>query len=1097
MPTLTPCPSVASLKQLLIGQLGDEEAEPLAAHLDACPDCAAALAALSADDTLADALRATASETPQPPSERLHAVMERLRQQSRATTTDAPAGSEEAPELTFLAPPQGPDELGRLGGYRVLRLLGAGGMGLVFEAEDEQLRRRVALKVMRPEIARKSTARSRFLREARLAAALDHDHVVHIYHVGEDRGVPFLAMQFLEGMSLDALLKQGSRLQLVHVLRIGRQIASGLAAAHDRGLIHRDIKPGNIWIEKEHDGRVKLLDFGLARSAETGEPLTQSGAIVGTPAYMAPEQARGETVDARADLFSLGCVLYELATGRRPFTGSNPMAILNSLALDTPAAPRQVDTAVPAALSELVMQLLEKDPAKRPASARDVAEALMRIELVPASGGVDPRRPPDRDKPGRSPRMRRAGWLVAAAVLFLLGGGVLLQQIIIRIKDKEGNTIAEMKVGKDQNIEIEKDGKVVPLPDKQPPKVPDATPKIGEDRPLTAFDALRREDIPPYELKVAGGGDPKQAPAELVTIIGDSRLKHSSYKFWSVAFSADGKLLASASDDSVKVWDTSTGENLLTLETTWRPGEYEWIKVAFSPDGKTLVTADVNYAWSDKNSFLVQWELSTGRRLGGLPGRWCVAFSPDGKLLASGGDEAAVLLDAATGKELRRLKVGVVRAVAFSKDSNTLATGNNSGTIKLWDVNTGEERLSIKTPANPGGNSTVSSLAFSADGKSLASTGSNDVRVWDVGTGKELRNLNGESYPQGHASPFPSVAFGPDGRLHLGETFSRDGKMIASVGNGRVSLRDSATGQEKIKLRGHRGDVTTMAISPDGKTLATAGNDGTVMIWDVATGKELQALKGHSAATGSPGVSLAFSPDSKILATSQAHPDHKTKLWDVANGQQLREIGGFSGGAGIVAFSPDGQIFAIAGGSGSQGHISLWHVGTWARLGAATQAHVDGVMALALSPDGKTLASWGTSQNQADPVRLWDVSTQKEIRTFRGSSPSFSPDGKLLVYATADGWKLLDLATGEGVRTLNTQPVFSPDGKLLASLIGDGKVRLWDFDSRSGGLLERKTFQAVPSGMPTRGLWFSPDGRHLLTLNGNGTIYVFRLAPHP
>jgi hypothetical protein len=188
MATLTPCPPPGDLRRLLTGRLAPADVEPLAAHLDACPGCVAAWAGLSADDTLADALHATTSGTPPPPSERLHAVMERLRRLPPVTTTDVPANSEEAPDLAFLAPAQAPDEIGRLGGYRVLRLLGSGGMGLVFEAEDEQLRRRVALKVMRPEVARKPTAKSRFLREARLAAALDLDHVVHIYHRAGERG---------------------------------------------------------------------------------------------------------------------------------------------------------------------------------------------------------------------------------------------------------------------------------------------------------------------------------------------------------------------------------------------------------------------------------------------------------------------------------------------------------------------------------------------------------------------------------------------------------------------------------------------------------------------------------------------------------------------------------------------------------------------------------------------------------------------------------------------------------------------------------------------------------------------------------------------
>src|SRR5207247_654376 len=193
--------------------------------------------------------------------------------------------------------------------YRPLQVLGQGGMGTVYLARDTRLHREVALKTLRPELAANAQAKERFLREARLAASIEHDNIVHIYHVGEDRGIPFLAMQLLRGTSLEDLLKRSPVLKIKQVLRVGIQIAEGLAAAHQRGLIHRDIKPGNIWLEPTGGGRVKILDFGLARVTAGEIGITQSGTILGTPAYMPPEQARGEKVDHRCDLYSLGCVL--------------------------------------------------------------------------------------------------------------------------------------------------------------------------------------------------------------------------------------------------------------------------------------------------------------------------------------------------------------------------------------------------------------------------------------------------------------------------------------------------------------------------------------------------------------------------------------------------------------------------------------------------------------------------------------------------------------------------------------------------------------------------------------------------------------------
>ena len=297
--------------------------------------------------------------------------------------------------MAFLSP-GGPNELGWLGQYRVLRLLGQGGMGIVFLAEDTHLQRPVALKVMPPEMASRNDARLRFLREARATAQIRNDHIVAIHQVGQERDVPFIAMEFLEGETLDARLARSPALALPEVLRIGRQIAHGLASAHERGLIHRDIKPSNVWLEAE-TGRVKVFDFGLARGFQNEQQLTHTGMVVGTPAYMAPEQAEGAQVDHRVDLFSLGCVLYEMSTGMPPFTGPTTVAILKAVALKDPSPLSQVNPSAPAALETLVEQLLAKDPDKRPVSAAVVVEVLRQLESgdqqATHPGLIAPRRP--------------------------------------------------------------------------------------------------------------------------------------------------------------------------------------------------------------------------------------------------------------------------------------------------------------------------------------------------------------------------------------------------------------------------------------------------------------------------------------------------------------------------------------------------------------------------------------------------------------------------------------------------------------------------------------------------------------------------------
>jgi urea transport system substrate-binding protein len=289
--------------------------------------------------------------------------------------------------LAFLSPALEPGELGRLGPYRIVKVLGRGGMGMVLQAEDVHLRRDVALKVMKPELLENLDARTRFLREARAAAAIHHDHVVTIYQVGQENDVPYLAMEFLSGQSLESWLIRNGCLPVAEVLRIGREIAQGLAAAHSRNVIHRDIKPANIWLEAPK-GRVKILDFGLARCLAADSNLTATGLILGTPNYMSPEQARGAETDFRTDLFSLGCVLYALCAGRPPFTGDSIMAVLTSLAVDEPTPLGAVAPDVPPALADLIGRLLQKDRNCRPLSACSVAEA---IEAIERRNGGEPR----------------------------------------------------------------------------------------------------------------------------------------------------------------------------------------------------------------------------------------------------------------------------------------------------------------------------------------------------------------------------------------------------------------------------------------------------------------------------------------------------------------------------------------------------------------------------------------------------------------------------------------------------------------------------------------------------------------------------------
>lgn len=371
-------------------------------------------------------------------------------------------------KLDFLTPSEKPGHLGRLGHYEVTEVIGRGGMGVVLKAFDEKLHRVVAIKVMARELATSATARKRFTREAQAAAAVRNEHVIDIHAVEEANGLPYLVMEYVSGLSLQERLDQAGPLEPQEILRIGIQVATGLAAAHLQGLVHRDIKPANILLENGVQ-RVKITDFGLARAADDAS-LSQSGLVAGTPQYMAPEQAEGKPVDQRTDLFGLGSVLYALCTGRVPFRASTTLAVLKRVCEDTPRPIREINPGVPDALVEVIARLHAKDPAERFQSASEVADLLrqhlahlQQPALVPAPAPVP--RGPSRSPPPR----RRRGWRLAAAAVLLLFSGLGLAEAtgvtslaatVIRVFLPDGTLVVEVD-DPEVKVTIEGDGGLV------------------------------------------------------------------------------------------------------------------------------------------------------------------------------------------------------------------------------------------------------------------------------------------------------------------------------------------------------------------------------------------------------------------------------------------------------------------------------------------------------------------------------------------------------------------------------------------------------------------------------------------------------------
>ena len=446
----------------------------------------------------------TPNGTPAPPTPGTDASSDtsnRGPEETRNPPADPPMASTERVTLV------GPGAPGFLGEFTVLQKLGEGGMGAVYLAEDVKLKRKVAIKLMKPEMSANALDRDRFVREARTAAAVEHDNIVPILHIGEaPDGTPYIVMPFLKGESLDARLKREPSVPLGLILKVAREVADGLAAAHAAGLIHRDIKPGNVWLDGDLASnepakqvrRCKVLDFGLARSVEKEDAqLTASGAILGTPAFMAPEQARGERVDPRADLFSLGATLYRMVTGKLPFDGPTPMAVMIALATEAPQPVRELAPHLPPELAALIERLMCKDRGGRPQSAAEVATTVRSLidklkekrsaptvpTLSPVPEPISTSQPQlllADEEPEPAPARAKRSWLprVLVALILVLVPLVLWQSGVIG--------------GKKPTDEVKNpDPPTVPSTDgpkkKDEPTKKDEPPKVDADRAAALF----------------------------------------------------------------------------------------------------------------------------------------------------------------------------------------------------------------------------------------------------------------------------------------------------------------------------------------------------------------------------------------------------------------------------------------------------------------------------------------------------------------------------------------------------------------------------------------------------------------------------------
>lgn len=749
------CPPAEDLNRLIDGGLGDDRATALTEHVGSCTGCQKRLDALAIGDDprVSSVIRHPSDDRP-PANSAMWKALSAAEIEVAATAVYAGNGTPDGHpfgdlNLDFLQPAEGPNRIGKLGPFDIIRVLGRGGMGVVLQAYDPSLQREIAIKVIDPQLANNDVARARFCREARAAAAVTHENLVAVHQVDEDAksGLPYLVMQLVNGESLDQRLKRVRKLPLPDVARLGRQAAAGLAAAHAGGLIHRDIKPGNILLEAGTDG-VKLTDFGLARAAEDVK-LTRTGFVAGSPLYMAPEQARGEHVDARSDLFSLGSVLYEAATGTHPFDAKTPLAVLRRVADDTQPALRDLDPNAPQWLSDVIDRLLAKEPEDRFQTAAEVAE-IFATELARAQSLSHQDLPTtacggSRHSAYALRRRHPICWRKVAFRALLVIAGVIIGGVAVWLMRTPAPHVPE-------------------APDRGPP-------------PLVLLEA-------------------KNGPV------------------WALAFTPDGNGLVTGTEDgSVKIWDWRVPQTRVTFEPRLEGNIWA---VDVSPDGSTLVAAC-------DNSTVQIYDLKTNQPAFVLPHPTSVktaVFRPDGKILATGDRAAAIQLWDFTNPipipdpNLLQGQVGTVHALAYSPDSQLLASASSDGRVRLWEGADKKVKRPLTDDTGP-----VYALAFSPDRSvpRLATAGWDGlIRIWNPRTGAKLHML------KGHEADVWGLAFGAGG------------KILASTGSdGTIRIWDAETGNPLQVLHGSGRGFHSLRFAPNGTTLAAGGRDGNTWVWEI------------------------------------------------------------------------------------------------------------------------------------------------------------------------------------------------------------------------------------------------------------------------